>query len=298
MENHFSGDLKRFLIHLRIERGLADNTIASYQQQLQRFHEYLRERHLHHLEIQTPHLLDFIKNISRQEKSIATQSHFISVLKSFYRYLYTNKQITVNPAGSLIFPKKWKTYPEYLTLPEVEKLLKSPVVTTPQGNRDSAMLEFLYSTGCRISELTGLQLEHVYLDESFVRILGKGGKERVVPFGETAKRALHRYLTGGRPKLLRNHRSNHLFLNRFGQPLSRQGAWKIMKKHAREVNLAAKVSPHTLRHSFATHMIENGADLRSIQMILGHASITTTEIYTHIARDQLRRIYDQFHPRG
>lgn len=297
MKTDFSEEQKRYLIYLRIEKGLADNTVASYRLQLNQYHRYLIDRHIHYLRVRNSDLLGFIKQVSRQEKSIATQSHLISVLKSFYGYLVADGRINHSPAGSLIFPKKWKTYPEYLDLPEVEKLLNAPDTGGPLGIRDRAILEFLYSTGCRISELTGLRPDNVFLEEGFVRILGKGGKERVVPFGRAAGESLADYLHHSRRKILKGRSSDALFLNRSGGKLSRQGAWKIVKKYSRKAGLKISISPHTLRHSFATHMIENGADLRSIQMILGHASISTTEIYTHIARDQLRRVFDQYHPR-
>jgi integrase/recombinase XerD len=290
-------ELNRFLIFLRIERGLSDNTIISYKLQLNQFFDYLENCKIDFLKIDNLGLLEFIKNVSRQNKSIATQSHFISVLKSFYKFLLNERKVQVNPASNLIFPKQWKILPEYLTTDEMTELLNLPDLNKDLGIRDKAMLEVFYSTGIRISEAVNLKVENVFLEEKFLRVFGKGHKERIVPFGRQAEQSLNNYLKGCRMGLLKGKASEYMFLNRYGRRLSRQGVWKIIKAYGQKIGVSHKLSPHIIRHSFATHMIENGADLRSIQMILGHSNITTTEIYTHIARDKLKQVYDLFHPR-
>ena len=290
-------ELDRFLIFLGVERGLSENTVVSYKLQLNQYFEYLENKKINFLKIDNIGLLEFIKYVSRQNKSIATQAHFISVLKSFYKFLLNEKKVLINPAGNLIFPKKWKILPEYLTTDEMIQLLNLPDLTRIFGIRDKAILEIFYSTGIRISEAVNLKLENIFLDEKFLRVFGKGHKERIVPFGVEAEKSLTSYLKNSRMHILKGKSSDYVFLNRYGVKLSRQGVWKIIKAYGQKIGVSYKLSPHIIRHSFATHMIENGADLRSIQMILGHSNITTTEIYTHIARDKLKQIYDLFHPR-
>jgi integrase/recombinase XerD len=293
----FDEDLKQYLAFLEMEKGLAANTTISYDQELRKFGCFLAEKGLTHRSISERDAVDFIKTESLKNISFATQAHLISVLKSFYKFLLGEDKIDYNPIAMIASPKKWKTLPKYLTIDQVEELLASPELTTPLGQRDKAILELMYATGLRISEVLHLKLNNLYMEEGFLRVLGKGSKERVVPFGEMAKQYLGQYLEKARPGLLKNKSSDVMFLNRNGEPFSRQGLWKIIKGYGKKIGAASRLSPHVLRHSFATHLLEKGADLRSIQMMLGHSSISTTEIYTYVAKTQVKEIYDKYHPR-
>jgi integrase/recombinase XerD len=298
----FEKDLQRYLVYLEMERGLSLNTLASYKQELEKWWNFLVGKKLNHLGISEEEALDFIKGESEKGQAQSSQSHLISVLRSFYHYLVAEGKIDGNPITAIPFPRKWKLLPKYMTVDQVSQLLELPDTASPFGQRDKAVLELMYATGLRISEVAGLKMENLYMDENFVRVMGKGSKERIVPFGKKAEQALHRYLEDGRPALLKNARaagsSNVVFLNRSGQRLSRQGLWKIIKGYGKRLGVSAILTPHTLRHSFATHLVEKGADLRSVQMMLGHASISTTEIYTYVSRDRVKKVYDRFHPRG
>ena len=290
--------IEQFLHYLEFEKGLAANTILSYRRELGKFFAYLRERRLPHLGVTEAVILDFIRREGRKGGAVSSQAHLISALKSFYRFLLQDDLLESSPAATIALPKKWARLPKYLSCEEVERLLEAPDVATPIGRRDRAILELLYATGLRISEVAELKLPAVYLDEGFIRVFGKGGKERIVPFNDIARARLKDFLELARPALLRGAPCEQVFINRDGGMFSRQGLWKMIKGYGAKVGLAARLSPHVLRHSFATHLVEKGADLRSVQMLLGHSSITTTEIYTHLAKDQLKRIYDQFHPRS
>jgi len=288
----------RFLNYLEIERGLTQNTIISYKQELEKFFTFLDKKNIDVINADENTILDFVKNESRKGNSQSTQSHIISVLKSFYKFLVLEEKIEANPVSQIAYPKKWKTLPKYLTIDEVSKLLELPDTSTKLGLRDKAILELMYATGLRISEVINLKLESIYFEESFLRILGKGNKERIVPFGKIAAQYLKEYLKKSRIELLKGKTCDFVFLNRSGKKLTRQGVWKVIKAYGKKVGIGNKLTPHVLRHSFATHLVEKGADLRSIQMMLGHSNITTTEIYTYIARDRVKKIYDQFHPRS
>lgn len=297
MDPPFQAELNGFTAYLQTERGLGINTVSSYRSQITVFLQYLAGKKLDPREVTREDIIHFIQGIHQRDRSVATQCHFISVLKSYFRFLTVTGSIPLNPASHLVFPRKWKTLPHYLNTEEIRLLLRAPDTRSTLGIRDRAILELFYASGIRISELTGLCREDLYLDEQFIRILGKGNKERVVPFGHPARQAVTTYLAGSRPRLTKRKTTSRVFVNRYGNPLSRQGVWKIIRGYGLKTGLAGKLTPHVLRHSFATHMIENGADLRSVQIILGHSSISTTEIYTHVARDQLKRVYDRFHPR-
>ncbi len=293
----FDSDLKRFLAFLEIEKGLAANTIISYEQELRKFGCFLVEKKLNYTSISETDAVGFIKSESVKDISFATQAHLISVLKSFYKFLLGEEKIDHNPISMIASPKKWQALPKYLTIDQVSELLESPELTTPFGQRDKAILELMYATGLRISELLHLKLNNLYMEEGFLRVRGKGNKERVVPFGETAKEYLVQYLEKARPVLLHDKSTDVVFLNRSGERFTRQGLWKIIKGYGKKIGAASRLSPHVLRHSFATHLLEKGADLRSIQMMLGHSSISTTEIYTYVAKTRVKQIYDQYHPR-
>jgi integrase/recombinase XerD len=223
--------------------------------------------------------------------------HLVSV-RGFYRFLCQEKLLSADPSKLIDLPKMSLTLPDVLSVEEVRRLLNAPESRSPKGVRDAAMLEVLYAAGLRVSELVGLKLQDAHLDAGFVRVMGKGSKERVVPIGRYAREKLLFYLGHGRNQLLKNHPSPFLFVARAGRPLTRQGFWKLLRRYATAAGLAKKITPHSLRHSFATHLLQGGADLRAVQMMLGHADIATTQIYTHVANDRLREIHRRFHPRG
>ncbi|MBN2400582.1 site-specific tyrosine recombinase XerD [candidate division KSB1 bacterium] len=290
--------LDRFLLYLEYERGLAANTILSYRQELEKYFNFLKNRKLHYLLVSENDMIDFIKSQGRRGGAVASQAHLISVLKSFYRFLLKEECLNVNPVANVSLPKKWLMLPAYLSSEDIFRLLDSPDTRTVIGRRDKAIMELMYASGLRISEVVQLKLDDVYLDEGFLRVLGKGSKERIVPFGVKARDSLADYLVHSRPKLLKGAKPPQIFLNYAGALFSRQGLWKLIKAYGQKTGLADRLTPHMLRHSFATHLVENGADLRSVQMLLGHSSIATTEIYTHLAKGQVKKVYDQFHPRS
>ena len=289
--------LEQFLLHLEFEKGFAANTILSYRQELEKFFAFLKKRRLDYLHVDEKHILDFIRETGRGG-AVSSQAHLISVLKSFYRYLLQDELLEFSPVSAVSLPKKWIKLPKYLSIADVSLLLETPDPSTVIGKRDKAILELMYATGLRISEVVGLKLTDIYLDEGFLRVLGKGGKERIVPCNDISLDCLRDYLDHSRPLLVKQGRPEQIFVNYSGTMFSRQGLWKMIKAYGRKAGLAGRLTPHVLRHSFATHLVERGADLRSVQMLLGHSSITTTEIYTHLAKGQVKRIYDQFHPRS
>jgi integrase/recombinase XerD len=293
-----SSPLDQFLLYLEYERGFAANTILSYRQELEKFFAFLEKNKSHYLRLSENDILDFIRQEGRRGGAVASQAHLISVLKSFYRYLLKDECLDFNPVANVVLPKKWFKLPNYLAIEDVFRLLDTPDEKTVIGKRDKAILELMYASGLRISEVVQLKLDDVYLDEGFLRVSGKGGKERIVPFGATARDCLADYLSSSRPALLKGAKPAQVFLNYAGAMFTRQGLWKLIKAYGQKIGLAARLTPHVLRHSFATHLVEKGADLRSVQMLLGHSSIATTEIYTHLAKGQVKKVYDQFHPRS
>lgn len=296
--NAFETEVKRYLVFLQMEKGLAENTLISYKQDLEKFNAYLREKKLDYIGLSEDQALDFIKTESLKGGAFATQAHLITVLKGFYKFLIVEDKMDYNPLSNIASPKKWKTLPKYLTIEQVSQLLELPDLKNPLGLRDKAILELMYATGLRASEVINLKRENLYMEDTFLRVIGKGGKERVIPFGEKAREHLRDYLADARPLLLKNKLSDYIFLNRFGGSLSRMGLWKVIKGYAKTLGVYSTLTPHTLRHSFATHLLEKGADLRSIQLLLGHSNISTTEIYTYVAKSRVKKMYDQFHPRS
>ncbi len=294
----FETDLKRYIVYMEIERGLSRNTVLSYRQELGKFEVYLEKKGLEHCKITENDALEFIKEESVKGNSFATQAHLVSVLKNFYKYLIAEEKMDYNPIANIASPQQWKTLPKYLTIEQVSELLETPDLTKPIGLRDKAILELMYATGMRISETINLKLDNLYMEDSFLRVMGKGNKERVVPFGDVAKKHLSAYLETARSTLLKKETGEIVFLNRFGRKLTRTGLWKIIKAYGKKMGVGSTLTPHVLRHSFATHLLERGADLRSIQMMLGHASISTTEIYTHVAKKRVKQVYDRYHPRS
>lgn len=292
--------LEDFLHHLQIERGLALNTITSYRRDLTLYIEYLKkEKSITNLnEVTRNEIVSFLSSLKEQGKSTATISRNISSIRSFHQFLLREQIVQHDPSLYIETPKLARLLPQVLTTEEIDCLLNIKA-TSPLAIRNKAMLELMYATGLRVSELVTLQVSDVHLTMGFVRCFGKGSKERIIPLGDMAKEALELYLSGARDELIRKNRSETaLFVNHHGKPLSRQGFWKIVKSLALEAGLTKEITPHTLRHSFATHLLENGADLRSVQEMLGHADISTTQIYTHITKTRLKDMYEKYHPRA
>ncbi len=289
---------EEFLRFLTVEKGLAPNTRAAYGLDLGRFLLFLGREKISWERARESDLAAFVRNESKAGLSARSLARRISVLKAFYRFLLLDRRLDKNPAIHLTSPKTWLALPKYLSEAEVKSLLGKPDPRDPRGLRDRAMLEVMYASGLRVSELIGLRMTDARLKDEFILCRGKGSKERIVPMGKSAVAAIGRYLEKARPEFASKKNAEALFLTRRGGPFTRQGFWKVLKGHARAAGLQEKVHPHVLRHSFATHLLDHGADLRSVQMMLGHSQITTTQIYTHVSRDRLRRVYDKFHPRA
>jgi integrase/recombinase XerD len=287
----------KFVEFLAVEKGLSANTLAAYGRDSAKLLDFLAAEKRGWANSREADLVKFIHRESQAGLSPRSLARLISAVKSFYRFLLLDGRLDRDPTLHLSSPKAWMTLPKYLTVEETRALLEQPPARDPRGLRDRAMLEVMYAAGLRVSELCGLRVKDVRLRDEFVLCRGKGGKERIVPLGASAVRAVERYLAESRSKLAKAD-DEGLFLTRRGKPFTRQGFWKMLRNRAREAGLAAKVHPHVLRHSFATHLLEGGADLRSVQLMLGHSQITTTQIYTHVSRDRLRRVYDKFHPRA
>ncbi len=287
-----------FLHYLTVERGVAKNTVLAYGGDLLKFARFLRGKGRTPRQVRQGEINEFARRLSGQGLSPKSIARALNAVKMFYRFLVMEKIVAEDPTADIRSPRTWKTLPRCLTLEEVDHLLNAPDPSTALGSRDLAMVELLYSTGLRVSELISLRARDLNLDGGYLRCVGKGSKERLVPMGRTASQRLRAYLESGRPALSRGVSPSALFLNSRGGPMSRQGFWKILKKYGRSVGLRGKLSPHVLRHSFATHLLERGADLRSVQLMLGHADISTTQVYTHLNRERLRKIYKDFHPRA
>jgi integrase/recombinase XerD len=290
--------LDRYLESLAVERGLARNTVEGYRNDLSRLGGALAKKAGADLLAATAaDLSAHMRDLQRQGLSPRSSARALSAIRGFYDHLVTAGERKDNPAVNLLPPKLWKPLPKVLSEAEVEALLAAPDVATPLGLRDRAMFELLYATGLRVSELVGLTLPQLRLDAGFLIAFGKGSKERVVPVGDQAEDWVKRYLRDVRPELSRG-RHLHVFVNKDGDSLSRVGFWMIIKKYGLKAGLRSEISPHILRHSFATHLLEHGADLRAVQTMLGHTDISTTQIYTHIHQTRLKSLYDKFHPRS
>ncbi len=287
-----------FLEHLLVERGLSPHTVEGYARDLERFRAFLSGRGTDVGSATGRDVVAFLKAEKKRGLSSRTLARRVSALRGFYRFLEREGMAASNPVVRLDTPRVWRTLPQTLTRDEAGALVEAPSGGDPRTLRDRAILEVLYGTGLRVSEVCGLTFDQVVLDVGYVRTVGKGAKERVVPLGDRAREALEAYLKHGRPLLARGRPSPYVFLNRSGRRLSRQSVWKIVKAWCRRAGVAPDTSPHTLRHSFATHLLEGGADLRSVQMMLGHADLATTQIYTHVTRERLRDLVRRHHPRG
>ncbi len=291
--------IKKFLDSLWLERGLSDNTLKSYRQDLKTFSAWLDSHQKTILSVRREDILSYLS--ARMERGLKARStaRCLSCLRALYRYLLREQQLTEDPTLRVASPKLGRPLPHVLTESDVEKLLTTPDLSSLVGMRDRAMLELLYACGLRVSELTGLRLNEINLRQGVVRILGKGGKERLIPMGEEAIDWLQRYLRETRPELLKNNLAQDaVFPSTRGVAMTRQTFWHRLRKHARTAGIVTRISPHTLRHAFATHLLNHGADLRVVQLLLGHSDLSTTQIYTHIAQHRMKTLHQMHHPRG
>ncbi|CAJ1227707.1 tyrosine recombinase XerD [Levilactobacillus zymae] len=295
----FNDAIADFTHYLTVEQGLAVNSVTSYAQELRELAAYLQTQQVaSFLTVDRPQLMAYLAALTQQGKSRNSVIHAVSALRKFYRYLVQTHQLAVNPMANVAAPKRAEHLPAVLTVAEVDRLLAAPDTTNKYGLRDRAMLEVLYATGLRVSELVHLKLGDLHLEMGLIQTLGKGDKERIVPIGDVASDWVQQYLKTSRPVLLKQRTSPYLFLNAHGGGLTRQAIWQKIKHYVALADIHKDVTPHTLRHSFATHILENGADLRVVQELLGHADITTTQIYTHISKKRLAAVYDRYHPRA
>jgi integrase/recombinase XerD len=291
--------IQEFIDYLGHEKGLATNTLESYGRDLKQYYGFLSGDSAASLaNASQSTIVAYLMYLRKQGKATATIARRLAALKAFYQFLVKENYVAKNPTDELSSPKLERKLPKVLTVEEVERLLSQPEVTSPVGKRDKAMLELLYATGIRVSELVNLNVGDIDLREGFVRCMGKGSKERVVPMGEIAIAALKAYLDNARLKIIADPKEKSVFVNHHGKRLTRQGFWKIVKKYAAQAQIRKEITPHTLRHSFATHLLENGADIRAVQEMLGHADISTTQIYTHVTKDRLKDVYAKSHPRA
>jgi integrase/recombinase XerD len=287
-----------YLSHLLVERRLAANSLESYARDLRDLSEFASGRHLEISVLARPDLEARVRELMVAGKSPRSVARAVACYRGFYRFLVIDGRLANNPADDVRPPRAWALLPRYLSIEEVDVLLAQPDVSKPRGLRDRALIELLYATGMRVSELVGLRPADVNLAASYLTCIGKGDKQRMVPVGDEAAQWVARYVRDARPVLLGRRSSPRLFVNaRAGSSLSRVGFWKILKGYARQGSLRSTLSPHVLRHSFATHLLDRGADLRAIQLMLGHADLSTTQIYTHVLELRMRRVYDQCHPR-
>jgi integrase/recombinase XerD len=295
-----SARVDEYLSHLQFERRVSGHTVESYARDLTQLGEFAagQERHLEQLG--RSELEACVRSLMSEGRSPRSVARFVACVRGFYRFLHLHHHVTENPAVDLQAPRAWRVLPKFLSIEEVDRLLQAPDVSTARGLRDRALIELLYATGLRVSELLALRPQDLRLEAGYLTTTGKGRKQRIVPVGDEAAQWVTRYFTEARPALLGRRASPRLFVNaRGGGPgITRVGFWKILKQYGKTLGLTRQISPHVLRHSFATHLLERGADLRAIQMMLGHADLSTTQIYTHILDARMRALYDRFHPRA
>jgi integrase/recombinase XerD len=287
--------LTKFLNYLAVEKGLAQNTVESYERDLRRYLDDMRSRGPD--DVRESDVVSFLSGLSGAGIAAPSVARCLSAIRGFHKYLLTDSLASTDPTVNLETPRGWKRLPKTLSRGDVDALLEGPDPQTPIGLRDKAMLELLYATGLRVSELVGLKLGDLNLERGFLIVIGKGAKERAVPMGEAAMAAVQEYLDRARHALLGGAESDHIFISMKRRVITRQMFWERIKFYARKVGITAPVSPHTLRHSFATHLLDNGADLRAVQAMLGHSDISTTQIYTQVSRERLRQIHEKYHPR-
>ncbi|MCK4533891.1 MAG: site-specific tyrosine recombinase XerD [Syntrophobacterales bacterium] len=288
-----------YLNFLAVEKGVSLNTLEAYSRDLNRYVEFIEQAGIKDIrEISSDDVISFLGNLKGDGLASSSTNRSLAAIRGFYRYLLTEKVVDENPVANIELARVWMHLPDTLSREEMNFLLKQPGTKTPLAVRDTAMLELLYATGIRVSEVVSLSMSNINWQAGYLIVVGKGSKERIVPIGRVAFDCLNRYVEGSRRKLSKERSVNTIFLNRSGTGLTRQGFWKIVKKYVRKAELQKKVYPHTFRHSFATHLLEGGADLRSVQVMLGHADISTTQIYTHVTRERLKEIHKKYHPRG
>jgi len=287
--------IQAYLNFCRVEKGLAANSLNSYQLDLKRLSETIGKPVT---EIQAPDLAAYVECLYAAGLSARSIARHITTLRNFYRFLLQEGQLNHDPTESLSQPRQWTTLPKYLNRDELDRLIAAPSVEKSTGVRDRAMLDLLYATGLRVSELCQLTLAAVEREMGVLRVTGKGNKQRMVPFGQAAGRALDLYLASARPQLLKRRASRHLFVTARGRAMTRQSFWKLLRGYGLKAGISRALTPHVIRHSFATHLVEGGADLRSVQIMLGHADISTTQVYTHVAQRRLRETIEQHHPRA
>ena len=286
-----------YITYLRDVRRVSPNTVESYARDLAALAGFAEARETPVEELDRRALEAFVRSLMTQGLSPRSVARSVACVRGFYRFLSLERKLDESPAADLKAPRAWPALPKFLDLDEVDRLLAQPDVSTPRGLRDKALIEVLYASGMRVSELVGVKPGELRLDEGYLTCLGKGDKERIVPLGDQAVDWLRRYISDGRSRLTRQRSTPWLFVNGRGGPLSRVGVWKLLKTYGLKAGITREISPHVLRHSFATHLLERGADLRAIQVMLGHADLSTTQIYTHVLEARLRAVYDRYHPR-
>ncbi|MGH9746544.1 MAG: site-specific tyrosine recombinase XerD [Candidatus Acidiferrales bacterium] len=291
-------DIRAFLSYLRVEKGLSDNTIQSYRRDMGKFFEFVTKRELDTTEIARTDVVDFLAAQYRRGLDSRSVARNLVTIRHFFRFSLLEGAVKDDPAATIESPKIRKSLPSFLGVEEVDRLLAQPDASNAIGIRDKAMIELMYSTGLRVSELIGIRVGDVHMEAGSLRCIGKGNKERLVPVGKRALRAIEEYLKKARPELLREGSSPYMFLNRRGRAIDRITFWKLVGEYGRKAGLRKALKPHMLRHSFATHLLDRGADLRSVQMMLGHSDISTTQIYTHVVEERLKQVYKAHHPRA
>lgn len=299
MANSLDVQIDNYIMHLRVERHLSGKTVEAYSHDLRRLSDFLVKQGVTSPDrVAETHLLPFLVLLHREKIGSRSVARYLSAIRGFFKFLMKEKVIKSDPISRIESPARWQKLPKFLSVGDVDSLLSQPDKKTDLGLRDHAMIQLMYASGLRISELSDLTLERLNLQQGFVIIMGKGSKERLVPVGKFAMDAINEYLTGSRPKLMRGKMDDHLFVSISGERLSRQRLWEIIKLSAKKAGIKQNVTPHMLRHSFATHLLERGADLRSVQTMLGHSDISTTQIYTHVTTKHLQDLYKKFHPRA
>ena len=291
-------EVRAFLNYLRVEKGLSQNTLAAYGRDLTKFVAFIEKRELSLTKIRRSDVVDFLGMLYRRRLDSRSVARHLVAIRHFFRFCLIEETLKEDPAANIESPKFRQNLPEILSLQEIERLLKQPDTSTAVGIRDRAMIELLYSCGLRVSELCAVAVEDLQVEGGYLRCVGKGNKERLVPVGREALARVGEYLQEGRPELLGDRSSRYLFLNRKANPLSRMAFWEILRDYGRKAGLRKPLTPHVLRHSFATHLLDRGADLRSVQMMLGHSDISTTQIYTHVVEERLKQVYKAHHPRA
>ncbi|MCD4677061.1 MAG: site-specific tyrosine recombinase XerD [Desulfobacula sp.] len=290
---------QKYLDYLIIEKGLSDNSLMSYSADLAQYITFLEKNSIHHLnDVDTAVIFAWLIDLTQKGLSAKSRARHLITIRGLYKFLINEKNVSKNPVKNVDIPKTGLALPKIMTVREVSDLLEVPDIRKPRGMRNSAMMEIMYGAGLRVSELILLRFQDINLDANFVRVMGKGAKERIVPIGSHARAITQKWIKEGRPSLLKKISTPYLFVARAGNPMTRQSFWKIIKKYALLANISKNITPHTLRHSFATHLLEGGADLRSVQTMLGHSDISTTQIYTHISKEYLMKMHQKYHPRN